>query len=211
LLLHDHNSTNIPIPAGVRLAIAARCPSGNAWSAKATAPHQSSTATASSLEEHSPPFLAWLAAPVALVALLAALMTVSGWRPVTRGSSETRQAIQTALDRTAAAIPTPSIATLAAPSAPTPEVRRALPVPVTVKRATLWRLPEQERGRYQWYELPSAWGGGRVWARYCGTVEHFRQIPPNPVLGDLWNVTETNASWIYCVPTGYNHAVWIDP
>ena len=44
-----------------------------------------------------------------------------------------------------------------------------------------------------------------------GTVEHFRQIPSNPVFGDLWNVTETNASWIYSIPPGCNHAVWIDP
>jgi hypothetical protein len=61
------------------------------------------------------------------------------------------------------------------------------------------------------YDLPESWGGGRVWARYMGTKGRFSEIPPNPVPGDLWNVTETGASWIYCVLIGYNHAAWIDP
>jgi hypothetical protein len=97
------------------------------------------------------------------------------------------------------------------PSVQTPAVRRAEVVPVTVRRATLLRLPTQELGVYKWYPLPDAWGGGRVWARFMGTKGRFSEIPPNPVPGDLWNVTETGASWIYCVPIGYNHAAWIDP
>jgi hypothetical protein len=92
-----------------------------------------------------------------------------------------------------------------------PDVRRAELVPVTVHRAALWRLPSQELGVYKWYDLPESWGGDRVWARYMGTKGRFSEIPPNPVPGGLWNVTETGASWIYCVPAGYNHAVWIDP
>ena len=87
-----------------------------------------------------------------------------------------------------------------------PVVRRAEPVPVVVKRATLLRLPSQEIGVYKWYDLPSVWGGGSVWARYMGTVGRFSEIPPNPVPGDLWNVTETGAGWIYFTPAGY---VWI--
>ncbi len=155
--------------------------------------------------------LAWLAAPVALVALLAAFMTASGWRPTTRGSLKAQRIAQAALDRTAVAMSTPSIATPAAPVVLTPEVRRAQPVPVTVKRATLLRLPTQELGIYKWYAMPAVWGGGSVWARYCGTVGRFSEIPPNPVPGDMWNVTETNAGWIYCTPVGYDHAAWIDP
>jgi hypothetical protein len=92
-----------------------------------------------------------------------------------------------------------------------PEVRRAERVPTSVKRATLLRLPGQEFGVYKWYDLPAEWGGGSVWARYVGTKERFSEIPPNPSLGDLWNVTETGASWIYCIPAGYDHAAWIDP
>jgi hypothetical protein len=92
-----------------------------------------------------------------------------------------------------------------------PEVRRAELVPVPVYRAALWRLPSQELGVYKWYDLPESWGGGRVWARYMGTKGRFSEIPSNPVSGDMWNVTETGASWIYCVPIGYNHVAWIDP
>jgi hypothetical protein len=44
-----------------------------------------------------------------------------------------------------------------------------------------------------------------------GTKEHFSEIPPNPIPGDLWNVTETGASWIYCIPMGYSRPIWIDP
>ena len=41
-----------------------------------------------------------------------------------------------------------------------------------------------------------------------GTVGRFSEIPPNPVPGDLWNVTETGASWVYFTPAGYNHPAW---
>jgi hypothetical protein len=88
---------------------------------------------------------------------------------------------------------------------------RAVLVPLTVKRAALWRLPGQKLGVYKWYELPLAWGGGTVRARYMGTKEHFSQMPPNPIPGDLWNVVEGNASWVYCTPAGYDHNAWIDP
>jgi hypothetical protein len=93
----------------------------------------------------------------------------------------------------------------------TPEVRRAEPVPVTVRRAALLRLPTQEIGVYKWCDLPSVWGGGRVWARYMGTVGRFPEIPLNPVPGDLWNITETGAGWIYFTPAGYSQPAWIDP
>ena len=56
--------------------------------------------------------------------------------------------------------PTASLATVW-----TPEVRRAEPVPVVVKRAILFRLPSQELGVYKWYPLPDAWGGASVRAR----------------------------------------------
>ena len=110
------------------------------------------------------------------------------------------------------AIPTtPEVRRAELVPAPMAPVRRAELVPVPVHRATLWRLPSQPIGVYAQYPLPDVWGGGSVWARYMGTVERFSQIPPNPIPGDLWNVVETGASWIYCVPTGYSHAAWIDP
>jgi hypothetical protein len=123
--------------------------------------------------------------------------------------------------------PPPAVQTPVVAHTPEPEVRRAEPVPapraelvpvpraelvpVTVKRATLQRLPSQELGVYKWYPLPLEWGGGIVKARYMGTVEQFSQIPADPVPGDMWNVIEGNASWIYCTPAGYDHAIWIDP
>ena len=80
----------------------------------------------------------------------------------------------------------PPVVQTPAPRVPEePEVRRAELVPVTVHRAALWRLANQELGVYQWYPLPEVWGGGSVWARYCGTVEHFSHIPPNRSRGDL--------------------------
>ena len=105
--------------------------------------------------------------------------------------------------------PTPAQPVSQPPPAVAPPKARL--VSVEAKRAILLRLPWQELGVYKWYELPNVWGGGSVLARYLGTVGRFSQIPPNPTPGDLWNVTETGASWIYCFPQGYNHAVWIDP
>jgi hypothetical protein len=105
-------------------------------------------------------------------------------------------------------VPTAAPAPAASWEVPAP---RAMLVPVPVRRATLFRLPGQELGVYKWCQLPPAWGGGTVSARYMGTIERFSQIPPNPVPGDLWNITETGNSWIFCTPIGYDHAAWIDP
>jgi hypothetical protein len=126
-----------------------------------------------------------------------------------------RPPVAPAVQPAASPQPTPATpvarAAVSAWLAAAPTVRRAELVPVTVKRATLLRLPSQELGVYKSYDLPAAWGGGSVWARYMGTVGRFSEIPPNPAPGDLWNVTETGAGWIYCTPAGYGHPVFIDP
>ena len=54
-------------------------------------------------------------------------------------------------------------------------VRRALPVPVTVRRAILQRLPAQELGVYKWYPAPLDFGGGRSGAIHG----HQKQILGN--------------------------------
>ena len=136
--------------------------------------------------------------PVILVALLGAVLTTLHDKPATKNSAPIQAPN---------AQPTPA----ATPIVRAPEVRRAQLVPVTVKRATLLRLPTQELGVYKYYEMPAVWGGGSVWARYMGTVGRFSEIPRNSIPGDMWNVTETGASWVYCVPIGYDHEVWIDP
>jgi hypothetical protein len=128
-------------------------------------------------------------APILLVAVGAGLMVALTPRPVPVPPAPP------------APSPTPQVQTFTPPASmeyrPTrlpdyaPTVRRAELVPVTVKRATLLRLPTQELGVYKSYDLPAAWGGGSVWARYMGTKGRFSEIPPNAVPGDLWNITET--------------------
>jgi hypothetical protein len=142
------------------------------------------------------------AAALGLLVGIVALIGFANWLSETPDTGH--QPKPATLQPAPTAMPAP-----AGPSeAPAP---RAMLVPVPVKRAALWRLPGQELGVYKWYELPLAWGGGPVWARYMGTKEHFSQIPPGPIPGDLWNVTETGNSWIFCTPIGYGHAAWIDP
>jgi hypothetical protein len=134
---------------------------------------------------------AWLAFALVCVAL-------ANWkRPTAATTAQSPSTTQVQ------STPTPALVSTPAP--------RAELVPVPVRRGILYRLPWQEIGVYKWYELPAAWGGGSVWARYLGTKEYFSQIPPNPTPGDLWNVIEGNASWIYCQPLNYNHPIWIDP
>jgi hypothetical protein len=144
-----------------------------------------------------------ISAPILLVAVGAGLMVALTPRPVPARTPPPPTQTPVAQSLKSHVVPSPIRRE--------PEVRRAELVPVPVHRAALRRLPSQELGVYKWYDLPESWGDGRVWARFMGTKGRFSEIPPNPVPGDLWNVTETGASWIYCVPTGYNHAAWIDP
>jgi hypothetical protein len=146
---------------------------------------------------------------VLAVLVLVVLAAIVVFALIRHQASPVAPAVQPA----AAQQPTPAVQSAAARAwlAAAPMVRRAELVPVTVKRATLMRLPSQELGVLKWYPLPDVWGGGSVLARYCGTVERFSEIPPDPAPGDLWNVTETGAGWIYCTPAGWNHNAWIDP
>jgi hypothetical protein len=77
--------------------------------------------------------------------------------------------------------------------------------------ATLLQLPRSWIGVYKWYELPASVGGGSVYGRNLGSVDHFSDIPRNSIAGDMWYVIDDSTSWVLCVPVGYNHAVWIDP
>jgi hypothetical protein len=146
----------------------------------------------------------WAAAALGLCGLLV-VVAIASWlaKAPQTGQAPKPAALQSE--------PTATLAQAPAASEEVPAAPRAVLVPVPVRRAALFRLPGQELGVYQSYQLPVAWGGGSVWARYMGTVEHFSQIPPGPVPGDLWNVIETENSWIFCTPIGYDHAMWIDP
>jgi hypothetical protein len=169
------------------------------------------------------PALGWLLALAAVVAVLA----VSWPSPEQREKAlrESAQASRSAEEKATAAmealrksVPQPTPAPAATPfpapvqqQAPANATQPAVQTPAAAPRAQLVRLPSQELGVYKWYPLPPEWGGGSVLARYLGTVERFSEIPPNPIPGDLWNVTEGNASWVYCTPLNYNHPIWIDP
>jgi hypothetical protein len=165
--------------------------------------------------EHSG-ILKWVVGFALCVIILAGMLVNYS---VQRNTQATLKAIPTVVPKESAPIiqPTP-VPVKPAVQPPIEQTRlviapapKAQLVPVPVRRATLYRLPSQELGIYKWYELPVQWGGGSVWARYMGTKEHFSQIPRGPIPGDLWNVTEGNASWIFCTPIGYNHPIWIDP
>jgi hypothetical protein len=164
------------------------------------------------------PAAGWLLALVAVVAVVAISWPSSEKRAKAQqesaqASREAEAKARQALKALRSPSPAPVVQPAPMPAQPVsrPPVEQTRLVRAPAPRATLLRLPAQELGVYKWYGLPAEWMGGSVWARYCGTVEHFSQIPPNPVPGDLWNVIETGASWIYCVPIGYNHPIWIDP
>lgn len=163
------------------------------------------------------PARGWLLVLSGVAAIVAAL-ALSWPSPQTREkalqesaarSREVEQKAREALDALRSSKPSVQPTPVQPVSQPLVDQTRLVQKPAP--KATLLRLPWQELGVYKWYELPDVWGGGAVWARYLGTVTRFSQIPPNPVPGDLWNVTETGNSWIYCFPHGYDHAIWIDP
>jgi hypothetical protein len=135
-----------------------------------------------------------------------ALAAIASWSANKQVKSDSPA--PTLVQPTPAIVPTPAPVQQPRTTVPTPRTRLAS---VRVRRATLYRLPSQEVGVYKWYRLPEEWGGGAVFARYMGTKERFSQIPPNPVPGDMWNVTETQNSWVYCFPLGYSHPIWVDP
>jgi hypothetical protein len=73
-------------------------------------------------------------------------------------------------------------------------------------------LPYQQLNVFKFYTIPKeVMGQDYVWARFRGTKQLFSQIPKNPEMGDMWNVTETHATWVYTYPLGAQHAMWIDP
>jgi hypothetical protein len=158
-----------------------------------------------------PPKLARSAANQAIRWLLVLLfLVVLGMLVSWFAKAPTSHPLTTQPQSTPTSITTSPSANLAAPRAQLVSRPTQL-IPTPVRRAILYRLPSQTLGVYKWYPLPAEWGGGTVWARYMGTKEHFSQIPRAPMQGDLWNVTEGNASWIYCTPAGYTHPIWIDP
>jgi hypothetical protein len=100
--------------------------------------------------------LAWLGAPVLLIALLCVLLSVSGWQPASRGSLETQRIARAALDRVsipAAPVTTPAVRTpvvqtpVAALIGRDPVVRRALPA---APRAELVSLPVRRASIVRW-------------------------------------------------------------
>lgn len=108
-------------------------------------------------------------------------------------------------------VPAPPILQARPTATPVPAIGQPLP-PLRAPRAQLVRLPSPELGVYHWYELPEAWGGGRVFARYMGVKDSFSQIPANAKPGDMWAIREAPLhTWVLCTPPGYTHAMWIDP
>jgi hypothetical protein len=162
-------------------------------------------------------FIGMISMPILAVAILGGFL----WSVQIVG----RNAAPSASGPAPLAVPTPAPVVRRSPIV---EVRRAEPVPVTVKRAEAVRfplvhieplapastvtMPLQASGDYQWYALPEAYGGGSVYARFMGTVGRFSDIPKNAQLGDMWHVVEGGATWILTQSPRYGAAaVWIDP
>ena len=94
------------------------------------------------------------------------------------------------------------------PAVPTamPEVRRAQPVPVTVKRAEqVFRL-----GRWNQVWMPDV---KLTWVRFLGVKDTFADLPRDAQLGDSYGVLEdqTRSLWVWYMLPGFSHAAWVDP
>jgi hypothetical protein len=105
-----------------------------------------------------------------------------------------------------AAVPAASIELIQPPAAVlTPEVRRAEPVPVTVKRAEqVLRL-----GRWNQVWMPD---GQLTWIRFRGVRETFEVLPSNPEIGDAYGVNiGQHALWVWHQLPGHTLPAWVDP
>jgi hypothetical protein len=110
-------------------------------------------------------FLAVISTPFLAIALIAGIMWAAG------RLYDSREAVS---HPTLSTVPAPT----ASPAAVwTPEVRRAEPVPVTVKRAErVLRL-----GRWNQVLMPD---GALTWVRFLGTKDTFADLPRDPQMGD---------------------------
>ena len=103
--------------------------------------------------------------------------------------------------------PTPAKALLPTPT-PTPAVtvRRAEPVPVTVKRA------EQvlALGRWNQVWMPDV---KLTWVRFLGVKDTFADLPRNPQMGDSWGVKEdqTRSLLVWHQLPNHSRPAWVDP
>jgi hypothetical protein len=53
--------------------------------------------------------------------------------------------------------------------------------------------------------------GRQMVVRYMGTVGHFSQLPVNPQWADMYKVTESGHSWVWCLPSGFAASASVDP
>jgi hypothetical protein len=88
----------------------------------------------------------------------------------------------------------------------TPEVRRAEPVPLVVKRAErVLRL-----GKWNQVWMPD---GALTWVRFLGIKDTFSDLPGDPQMGDAWGVKEggQQALWVWYTLPGHVAPAWVDP
>ena len=98
-------------------------------------------------------------------------------------------------------VPTPTQAPTPVPT-PTPTVLRAL---LYVPRAKLVSVPVGSEFNVQ---MPD---GTLHFVHYMGRVANFSQLPHNPHYNDMWSVTESGASWVWCWPGFGPASTWVDP
>lgn len=106
-----------------------------------------------------------------------------------------------------ASVPEKPITEQATPSptsipTPTPTVLRAL---LYVPRAKLVSVPVGSEFNVQ---MPD---GTLHFVHYMGRVANFSQLPHNPHYNDMWSVTESGASWVWCWPGFGPASTWVDP
>jgi hypothetical protein len=145
--------------------------------------------------------MAWLVVPVALVAVLGAVLTGLHDKPATRGSLETQRIAQAALERIGAPVPAPTPA--ATPVVQAPEVRRAELVPVLRAQQVL------RVGRWNQVYMPD---GRLTWMRFLGVKDTFADLPRDPQIGDAWGIVEggRHALWVWHILPGHSRPAWVD-
>ena len=74
-----------------------------------------------------------------------------------------------------------------------------------VRRAELVGIPS---GTELGITMPD---GHQLIVRYMGEVASFSQLPRNPNWSDMWKVTESGASWVWYMPSGFSGPAWVDP
>jgi hypothetical protein len=167
-------------------------------------------------------FLAWFGAPVLLIALLCAVLSVSGWQPASRGASKTQRIARAALDRInipAVSAPTPAV------SGPVEQVveqpilpprARLIKLPPPTPRAALVRLPAPPANISaitpehldESHDITMPYGTV-VHATLRGFLDQENQLPRVGHIGDMYVVG--TVPWIFIQVPGTAAPCWVDP